>query len=120
MLPQAHASFVHGISPVFGAWGFNLAAFGHWWLVEQNIGQVIFTKGLELNRLVDPAEVLESGFVPEPADKGTYTAEQPGEGVFIGLVWSLIPDYRYIYPIVVQAIVDSLACGLAFLLASRL
>jgi hypothetical protein len=120
LFPHAQENYYLGISPVFGAWGFNLAAFGRWWLVEESIASPLGAASLERGRLVDPAELLAEGLVPQPADVGSYNFEMPGQGVFIGLVWAVTRDYRYVWPLLAQAALDSLACILAYLIAATI
>jgi hypothetical protein len=119
LLPHVHSDVNYFLGGLFGAWGFNIAAFGRWQIVEETIGTAVGTVALQQQRLVDPAEVLEAGFVPQPAERGQFHYEQPGEGVFIGLVWLLTRDYRYISVLTAKALIDAGLCILVYLLASR-
>lgn len=77
LMPQVHADVHHLQGGVYGAWGFNLAAFGRWDMVEHNIISATGAAARQLERLGDPAEVLDGRFVAQSAEKGRYRLVQP-------------------------------------------
>lgn len=120
LLPQVRADFHYLQGALYGSWGFNAAQFGRWSLVEDNIGTALHDSALREERLVDPAELLAQGFRAVPAARGTWSYEQPGPGWVIGFTWWITKDYRFVWPLLVQAAADSLAVIGLYAIAVRL
>jgi hypothetical protein len=122
-VPQLRTSWfsVHGI-PIYAGWSYNLAENGRWEFTEQNMAGAIYAAMQESphQRLVDPAEVVAQHGAPEPAATSAFTTFQPGHSAFMALVWGLTRDYRFVVIMVAQALLDALACLLAFRLSARI
>ena len=120
VLPQVHSAVGYLLVNVYGSWGFNLAKFGRWQLVEDNVLTGLNNTALERKTNIDPADLLRTGFDAMPADNAIINFEQPGPGYFIGLIWWLTSDYRYVHVLLAQALLDALASLLAYVVGARI